>query len=86
MVLAEAMAAGTPIIASSSGAIPEVADGAATLFAPGDWISLARHIARALEPASEDANAAAARELTSRYSARAAAERLSEAYDELLNR
>ncbi|HEY7967405.1 MAG TPA: glycosyltransferase family 4 protein [Solirubrobacteraceae bacterium] len=85
MVLAEAMATGTPIIASSSGAIPEVAGGAATLFAPGDWISLAGHIARALDSTDSNPNTAAC-ELAAVYSTRAAARRLSDAYDGLLNR
>ena len=41
MVLAEGMAAGLDILASGSGAIPEVLQGQGTLFAPGDWPSLA---------------------------------------------
>ena len=41
MVLAEAMAAGLPIVASSSGAIPEVTGGAGVLVPPGDWLGLA---------------------------------------------
>ena len=37
LVLAEALAAGAPVIASSSGAIPEVLHGSgAPLFTPGD--------------------------------------------------
>ena len=43
LVLAEALAARAPIIASSSGAIPEVLQGSgAQLFSPGDWPELAR--------------------------------------------
>ena len=42
MVLAEALCAGLPILASSSGAIPEVLRGQAPTFAPGDWLGLAR--------------------------------------------
>ena len=45
MVLAEAMAAGLDILAAENGAIPEVLDGAGTLFAPGDWPTLARLLA-----------------------------------------
>lgn len=41
MVLAEAMAAGAPILASGSGAIPEVAGAGASYFTPGDWPALA---------------------------------------------
>ncbi len=44
MVLPEAMAAGLPIIASSCGAIPEVAGDAAQYFAPGDWRELAARL------------------------------------------
>ncbi|HEX4034141.1 MAG TPA: glycosyltransferase family 4 protein [Solirubrobacteraceae bacterium] len=86
MVLAEAMAAGAPIIASSSGAIAEVAGEAATLFAAGDWISLSQHIARAIDPAAAHPRAAAARELSAVYSSQAAAQRLADAYGELLSR
>ena len=42
MVLVEAMAAGLPVLASSSGAIPEVGGDAFTYFSPGDWLGLAR--------------------------------------------
>jgi glycosyltransferase involved in cell wall biosynthesis len=45
MVLAEAMAAGLDILASASGAIPEVLQGQGTLFAPGDWPTLAQRLA-----------------------------------------
>ena len=41
MVLAEAMAAGMLIVASASGAIPEVTAGAARLFEAGYWMGLA---------------------------------------------
>jgi glycosyltransferase involved in cell wall biosynthesis len=41
MVLAEAMAAHLPIVASASGAIPEVVGDSGTLFPPGDWRALA---------------------------------------------
>ena len=45
MVLVEAMHAGLPIVATASGAIPEVVGDGATLFRPGDWIGLARALA-----------------------------------------
>jgi glycosyltransferase involved in cell wall biosynthesis len=79
MVLAEAMAAGVPILASSSGAIPEVTGAAARHFVPGDWPDLARGIADVvcgrLEP-----GAVRGRD----YSTEAAAECLAGAYEELL--
>ena len=46
MVLVEAIAAGLPIVASTSGAIPEVVGDQASYFAPGDWIGLVRALAR----------------------------------------
>ena len=50
MVLAEAIAAGLPIVASTSGAIPEVLGEQATYFAPGDWVGLARALADQFSP------------------------------------
>ena len=84
MVLAEAMAAGRPIIASSSGAIPEVAGGCAEYFPPGDWPSLANLLARALR-AGGGGDGAAARERAQRFSTQAAAARIASAYEDLLN-
>ncbi len=83
MVLAEGMAAGLPLLASSSGAIPEVAGPSASYFAPGDWLGLARLLAEgplARPPGSTVEHPA---ELVTRYSTSAAAERLREAYDSL---
>jgi glycosyltransferase involved in cell wall biosynthesis len=80
MVLAEAMAAGVPIVASRSGAIPEVADGAARFFNPGDWIGLSGVLSEAL---SSDRERGAAQ--TERYSLEAAANRLAETYAEVLS-
>ena len=76
MVLAEALAAGVPIIAAMSGAIPEVLDGTGALVAPGDWLGIARAIAAPPEPAP--------RSFMERYSARAAAERIAAAYERVL--
>jgi len=78
MVLAEAMAAGTPILASASGAIPEVLGGTgARLFSAGDWLELS---ARLDEQLTGRERTAYPPELVERYSNRAAAERLDEAY------
>ncbi len=41
MVLVEARAAGTPVITTTCGAIPEVVGDEATLVAPGDWRGMA---------------------------------------------
>ncbi len=77
MVLAEAMAAGVPIIASSSGAIPEVTGASARLFSPGDWVGLAQSIGELLK------SPGASRATDGSYSTAAAAARIAAAYDEL---
>lgn len=84
MVLAEAMAAGAPILASSSGAIPEVVGDSAQLFAPGDWIELARLLSTGplARPAGE--RVAHDPELLRRYSLEAASDRLRAAYRRVL--
>jgi glycosyltransferase involved in cell wall biosynthesis len=81
MVLAEALAVGVPVLASSSGAIPEVLAGAGTLFPPGDWPRLAELLDRLTsEPPRRERHD----ELVRRYSAEAAAERLRDAYARVL--
>jgi glycosyltransferase involved in cell wall biosynthesis len=82
MVLVEAMAAGAPVVAAASGAIPEVVGGRGTLFPPGDWRALAGALdegplsgAPASAPPDRDALAA--------FSIEAAAERLRVAYRRL---
>jgi glycosyltransferase involved in cell wall biosynthesis len=85
MVLAEGMAAGLPIIASSSGAIPEVCGPSAEYFAPGDWLGLARLLASgplSRPPATRVAHPA---DRVREYSTQAAAERLASVYDRLMN-
>jgi len=85
MVLAEAMAAGTPIVASSSGAIPEVLAGSgAALFPPGDWAALADFLTAGPLSRPPGERVAYPTEVVSRYSTTAAAERLAAAYERVL--
>jgi glycosyltransferase involved in cell wall biosynthesis len=77
MVLAEAMAAGAPVVASASGAIPEVVGDGGALFRPGDWPSLAG----ALTDPPPPADPAWVRD---RYSLAVAAERIERAYGRVL--
>jgi glycosyltransferase involved in cell wall biosynthesis len=79
MVLVEAMAAGVPIVAADSGAIPEVVGDQATLVPPGDWPGLARVLAGgALDAERVDYGS------LERFSTAAAAERLRAAYRRVL--
>ena len=85
MVLAEALAAGAPIVAAASGAIPEVLAGTgATLVPPGDWIGLARALADGPLARPPGERVAYDRALVARYSYEAAAERIAEAYERVL--
>jgi glycosyltransferase involved in cell wall biosynthesis len=84
LVLAEAIAAGLPIVASSSGAIPEVVGDSGQYFAPGDWMGLARKLAEGPLARSPGERVAHDPELVRRYSTVAASERLAEIYDGLL--
>jgi glycosyltransferase involved in cell wall biosynthesis len=86
MVLTEAMAAHLPVVASTSGAIPEVLDGYGTLFAPGDWVGLAQALETGPLSAPPATRATPDGALVERYSAAAAAERLRAAYGDLLGR
>ena len=76
MVLVEAMAAGTPVVASDSGAIPEVLAGAGRLVRPNDWRALADALASP-PPAADPA-------ALERFSLDAAASRYRAAYDRVL--
>ncbi len=85
MVLAEAMAAGAPIVASASGAIPEVLEGSgATLFEPGDWLGLARILAEGPLAGPPGAQVDYPDVLVDRYSEAAAATRIAAAYERLV--
>jgi glycosyltransferase involved in cell wall biosynthesis len=86
MVLAEAMAAGLPIVASSSGAIPEVAGPAARYFAPGDWLGLAGELAQGPLARPPGTRVGYEAERLAAYSSAAAAERLGDAYERVLSR
>lgn len=84
MVIAEAMGAELPLVLSTSGAIPEVGGDVADYVAPGDWIGLARTLAAG--PLGGGPARSGLRERAEAFSARAAAERLTAVYDELLAR
>jgi glycosyltransferase involved in cell wall biosynthesis len=84
LVLAEAMAAGLPIVASQSGAIPEVCGEAASYFLPGDWMSLALRLAEGPLARRPGERADHPADLVRRYSTEAMAERLAAAYDRVL--
>jgi len=84
MVLAEAMASGLPIVACSTGAIPEVLGGQGTLVPAGDWMGLARALAAGPLAGAPGARASYDPERIRHYSAEAAAERLRGAYARLL--
>jgi glycosyltransferase involved in cell wall biosynthesis len=86
MVLAEAMAAGLPILASTCGAIPEVAGQTAEYFAPGDWPGLAALLAAGPLSRPPGTRVEQAAERIEHFSARAAAERLARAYEMVLAR
>jgi glycosyltransferase involved in cell wall biosynthesis len=83
MVLAEAMAAHVPIVASTCGAIPEVVGSDATLFAPGDWVGLAHALAAGPLARPPGDRYAPAPERIERFSSASAAGRLRAAYERL---
>ena len=85
LVLAEAMAGETPIIASRSGAIPEVVQDAGRLFEPGDWMGLARTLVEG-PLASPPVNPAPRPDLVDLYSSQAYAMRIGDAYRSVLAR
>jgi glycosyltransferase involved in cell wall biosynthesis len=84
MVLVEGMACGVPILASTSGAIPEVLGDVGHRFAPGDWVGLAGLLREALAEPRPHVVADPGR--VERFSAAAAAERLAAAYERLQQR
>jgi glycosyltransferase involved in cell wall biosynthesis len=85
LVLAEGMAAGLPIIASTSGAIPEVVGAGGAYFAPGDWLGLAQQLVAG--PLSQPPGQRVEHDprLVERYTLESAADRLAAAYDHVLS-
>ena len=86
MVLVEAMAMGLAIVASTSGAIPEVAGPTAHYFAPGDWAGLARLLADGPLSRPPGTRIEHPADRIERFSTKVAAERLASAYETLLTR
>lgn len=85
MVLAEAVAAGLPVVAAASGAIPEVVGDAAPTFPPGDWTELARLLASGPLSRPPGERVAYDPALAKTYSGRAYADRLADAYEAVLS-
>jgi glycosyltransferase involved in cell wall biosynthesis len=75
------MASGTPVVATTAGALPEVAGGAAVLVEPGDAEELAAGVERAL--ADRERLVAAGLERSTRYSWSETARRTLAVYEEL---
>jgi glycosyltransferase involved in cell wall biosynthesis len=86
MVLAEAMAAGLAVVASSSGAIPEVVGPNGQYFTPGDWLGLARELAQGPLASPPGTRVEYPAERLAPFSSTAAAERLAAAYERVLRR
>lgn len=84
LVLAEAMASGLAIVASTSGAIPEVVGDGGRYFPAGDWMALARALATGPLARPPGERVGHDSERLEHFSTRAAAARLAAAYDRLL--
>lgn len=85
LVLPEAMAAGLPVVASASGAIPEVAGDTAAFFQPGDWLGLAQRLAEGPLAGPPAERVSHDPDRLRRFSIAAAGERLTAVYDRLLS-
>ncbi len=80
LVAMEAMAAGTPVVAFASGALPEIVEDGVTGFVVGDGVGMAEAIRR-VDRLSNDVCRAMARE---RFSAEAMVERYTGLYERML--
>lgn len=80
MVLVEAMASHTAILAADSGAIPEVVGSSGTLFAAGDYVGLADALEGDVLPRPPGTRVTPEADRLERFSAAAAADRLRAAY------
>jgi glycosyltransferase involved in cell wall biosynthesis len=80
------MAAGIPIVASTCGAIPEVAGPSASYFAPGDWLGLAKLLAEGPLARPPGVRVEHPGERLQRFSSTEAAARLTKAYESVLAR
>ena len=86
MVLAEAMAGHVPIVASTSGAIPEVVGERGSYFAPGDWVGLAGTLEEGPLASAPGARREPEPGRLELFSSSAASTRLRGVYDEMLER
>jgi glycosyltransferase involved in cell wall biosynthesis len=86
MVLAEAMAGHVPVVASSSGAIPEVVGPCGQYVAPGDWVGLADTLASGPLAGPPGLRSVPEEARLRRFSTTAAAERLMGVYNDLPER
>jgi glycosyltransferase involved in cell wall biosynthesis len=84
MVLAEAMAAGTPIIACDSGAIPEVLAGEGTLVPAGHWRGIAEALVAGPLAGAPGARVAYSTARLDDFSLDRAAERIGAVYRQVL--
>lgn len=85
LVLAEAMAAGLPMIVATSGAIPEVTGETATQVAPGDWRGIAEALAAGPLSHAPGTRVQYPQDLLDRFSIETAAQRVADAYDRVLS-
>jgi glycosyltransferase involved in cell wall biosynthesis len=84
MVLAEAMASGTFVVAARSGAVSEVVGSEGLLFEPGDWFGLAGALLAGPLSRAPAERVATDPVRVALFSVQAAAERLADVYQTLL--